>query len=63
MYDTDLNAYYVTGGTLGSWETELNNKNNIKINVCLCVFYIHGAYLQVEGIVKHIKILSVNMQC
>lgn len=57
MYDMDLNA-----GTLGSWETEINNKDNIKIHVCLCVFYLHGAYLQVEGTVKHIKILSVNMQ-
>lgn len=33
VYDTDLNV-----GTLGSWETEINNKDNIKkksVSVCI----------------------------
>lgn len=47
---------------LGFWETEINKKDNIKIHVCLCVFYLHGTYLQVEGTAKPIKILSVNLQ-
>lgn len=34
VYDTDLNV-----GTLGSWETEINNKDNIKKKKCVCVYF------------------------